>query len=31
MLKEYKYMPLLLKWQEPRKFCRIKQDKGEAR
>lgn len=29
MLNEYKYMPLLLKWQEPRKFCRIKQDKGE--
>lgn len=31
MLKEYKYMPLLLKWQEPRKFCRIKQDKGGVR
>ena len=31
MLKEYKYMPLLLKWQEPSKFCRIKQDKGELR
>lgn len=31
MLKEYKYMPLLLKWQEPREFCRIKQDKGEVR
>ena len=31
MLKEYKYIPLLLKWQETRKFCRIKQDKGEVR
>nr|DAF27096.1 MAG TPA: hypothetical protein [Caudoviricetes sp.] len=31
MLKEYKYMSLLLKWQEPRKFFLIKQDKGAAR
>lgn len=31
MLKEYKYMPLLLKRQEPSKFCRIEQDKGGVR
>lgn len=31
MLKEYKYISLLSKCQEPMKFCRIKQDKGEAR
>ena len=30
MLKEYK-LSLLLKWQEPMNFCRIKQDKGEVR
>lgn len=31
MLKEYKYISLLLKWQEPMNFCRIKQDKGGVR